>query len=505
NTVEMSWQKPSSRIEGFRIQVVSDAGQDFNLNAYATSTSITNLTPDVDYSVSISSYYDSEESLPIFGQLTSKYKMVMWKKCSVSAIADLVFLVDGSWSVGRENFKHIRSFIGSLAGAFDIGEDKTRVAVVQYSTDTRTEFPLTRYTRRGDLLQAINSLPYKGGNTMTGDALDYLIKNIFTEAAGSRKGFPKVAMIITDGKSQDPVEEYARRLRNIGVEIFVLGIKGADEDELREIASTPHAKHVYNVPNFDLIQEVQKSIITEVCSGVDDQLSSLVSGEEITEIASKSMRVTWDASLGEVTGYKLTLIPMVPGMKRQELYMGATQTSINVRDLSPETEYEISLFALKGLTPSEPLTDLAKTQPVKVLTDLLPPSNLQFSEITSRSFRATWAAPAASVLSYLVRYREAEDVTGDYISQAVPGHTTTTVLFYLTPVTTYEVNVYAEYEKGDSFALTGRPRFSPPVSVVLCSTQWCGRNTGSSNTGAGNNHSSPRAIPHHHLQGVCLS
>lgn len=89
-------------------------------------------------------------------------------ECSVSAIADLVFLVDGSWSVGRENFKHIRSFISSLAGAFDIGEDKTRVAVVQYSSDTRTEFPLTRYTRRGDLLQAINSLPYKGGNTMTG-------------------------------------------------------------------------------------------------------------------------------------------------------------------------------------------------------------------------------------------------------------------------------------------------------------------------------------------------
>lgn len=57
-----------------------------------------------------------------------------------------------------------------------------------------------------------------------GDAIDYLLQNIFTEAGGSRKAFPKVAMIITDGKSQDPVEEYARRLRNIGVEIFVLGM-----------------------------------------------------------------------------------------------------------------------------------------------------------------------------------------------------------------------------------------------------------------------------------------
>ncbi|KAF7662981.1 hypothetical protein LDENG_00222290 [Lucifuga dentata] len=673
----MSWTRPSSTIQGYKIQVTSDTDEparEFSLDAYATTTSITDLTPDVDYSVSINSYYGSEESIPIFGQLTIQSSNTSERvrrpqsdaiKCSVSAIADLVFLVDGSWSVGRENFKHIRSFISTLAGAFDIGEDKTRVAVVQYSTDTRTEFPLTRYTKRGELLQAINSLPYKGGNTMTGDAIDYLLKNIFTEAAGSRKSFPKVAMIITDGKSQDPVEEHARRLRNIGVEIFVLGIKGADEDELKEIASKPHNKHVYNVPNFEMIQEVQKQIVTEVCSGVDEQLSSLVSGDEmvepasnlqVMEIASKSMRVTWDPSPGDISGYKLTLTPMLPGMKRQELYMGATQTSINVRDLSPETEYEINLYALKGLAPSEPIMAMEKTQPVKISTEcslgvdvqadvvllvdgsysiglqnfakvraflevlvnsfdigphkvqlslvqysrdphtefalnthhdinavvkavrtfpyrggstntgkamtyvrekifiasrgarqnvprvmvlitdgkssdsfkdaatklrnidveifavgvkdavrseleaianppsdthvyevedfdafqriskeltqsiclrieqellnikkrsLLPPQNLVFSEITSRSFRATWSAAAADVMSYLVRFRKAEDITGDYISLAVPHDSTTAILPHLTPLTLYEVNVFSQYEKGDSFPLTG--------------------------------------------------
>lgn len=80
------------------------------------------------------------------------------------------------------------------------------------------------------------------------------------------------------------------------------------------------------------------------------------------------MRVTWDASLGDITGYKLVLIPMLPGMKRQELYMQSTQTNINVRDLSPETEYEITLYALKGLTPSEPVMAMEKTQPVRVST-----------------------------------------------------------------------------------------------------------------------------------------
>lgn len=78
-----------------------------------------------------------------------------------------------------------------------------------------------------------------------------------------------------------------------------------------------------------------------------------------------------------------------------------------------------------------------------------------FSEITSRSFRATWKAPTTNVLSYLVRFRKAEDITGDYISLALPGDTTTAVLPHLSPLTAYEVNVFAQYEKGDSFPLTG--------------------------------------------------
>lgn len=84
------------------------------------------------------------------------------------AVADLVFLVDGSWSVGRANFRKIREFIYSLVSAFEIGDDKTKVGIVQYSSDTRTEFDLNQYSRKEDLLSAITNLPYKGGNTMTG-------------------------------------------------------------------------------------------------------------------------------------------------------------------------------------------------------------------------------------------------------------------------------------------------------------------------------------------------
>uniref|UniRef100_A0A672GF23 Collagen, type XII, alpha 1b n=1 Tax=Salarias fasciatus TaxID=181472 RepID=A0A672GF23_SALFA len=383
--VQMIWSRPQSTIQGYRIQVTSDTGEltkEFTLPASSTKTSISDLSPDVDYEVTISAYAGSQESLPISGRITSespvkeqKKTFIFTKTCSASAVADVMFLVDGSWSVGRPNFKYVRSFLSAAAGAFQIGEDRTRVGVVQYGDDASTEFRLDQHLTRPALLRAISSLPYKGGNSRTGNALDYLLKTALTEEAGARKGFPKALVIITDGKSEDPVEGYARQLRSKGVEIFVLGVQQADEEEMKQMASTPHRTHVYSVANFDQIRNVQKELITQMCGGVEDQLNSLVSGEEVIEpasnlqvleVASKSMRVTWDPSIGEVSGYKVQMVPMMAGSRRQDLYVGAGQTSVVVRDLSPDTQYEISLYALKGLMPSDPVTVMQKTQPVKV-------------------------------------------------------------------------------------------------------------------------------------------
>uniref|UniRef100_A0A669FBK5 Collagen type XII alpha 1 chain n=1 Tax=Oreochromis niloticus TaxID=8128 RepID=A0A669FBK5_ORENI len=381
NSVEMMWRRPRSRIQGYRIEVTSDTEEptkEFTLPASATKTSISDLTPDVDYVVMITAYSGSEQSLPISGQITREspeYFCSLITRCSASIIGDVVFLVDGSWSVGRPNFKYIRSFISAAAGAFHIGEEKTRVGVVQYSDDARTEFNLNEHHTRPALLRAIGSMPYKGGNTNTGDALDYVLRNAFSEAAGARNGLPKVLVIITDGKSEDPVASYAKQLRSTGVEIFVLGIQQADEEEMRLMASTPYSSHIHSVATFDMIKNVQKQLITRMCAGVEDQLNVFVSGDEfvepasnlqVLEVISKSMRLTWDPSIGDVSGYKIQLIPMMTGSMRQELYVGAGQTSVVVRGLSADTEYQIVLFALKGLTPSEPITAMQKTLPVRV-------------------------------------------------------------------------------------------------------------------------------------------
>lgn len=91
---------------------------------------------------------------------------------------------------------------------------------------------------------------------------------------------------------------------------------------------------------------------------------------------------------------------------------------------------------------------------VLFLLGLIAPRSLTFSEVTSRSFRASWVTDAVDVQSYLVQYRPDADIEAGYISVSVPGDTTTAVLQHLTPVTKYEVRVYAQYQKGESFPIS---------------------------------------------------
>lgn len=192
--------------------------------------------------------------------------------CTQEAVADIVFLVDGSWSIGTENFEQIRRFLYTLVNSFDVGPDHVRIGLVQYSTTPRTEFLLNTHQNKEDILQYIDKLPYMGGGTHTGQGLDFMLNEHFVEKAGSRAGqnVPQIAVVITDGKSQDNVESHAQNLKRRGIVVYAIGIKDADEAELKEIANAPHTQHVYSVSNFAALQGISQSIVQTLCTTVEE-------------------------------------------------------------------------------------------------------------------------------------------------------------------------------------------------------------------------------------------
>ncbi|XP_062395792.1 collagen alpha-6(VI) chain-like [Sardina pilchardus] len=204
-------------------------------------------------------------------------------ECTREAVADIVFLVDGSWSIGSENFQRIRAFLHTLVASFDVAPDHVRIGLAQYSNTPRTEFNLNTYQNKQEILEYIDKLPYQGGGTMTGKGLDFILKEHFVESAGSRarESVPQIAVVITDGQSQDNVEAHAKDLRNQGITLYAIGIKDADEEQLKEIANEPHEQHVYSVSDFSALQGISLNIVQVLCTTVEEakRQTSQVSAE----------------------------------------------------------------------------------------------------------------------------------------------------------------------------------------------------------------------------------
>ncbi|XP_049337395.1 collagen alpha-4(VI) chain isoform X2 [Astyanax mexicanus] len=217
--------------------------------------------------------------------------------CTQEAMADIVFLVDGSASIGLTNFQQIREFLSSLVTHFDIAPNKVRIGLVQYSDTPRTEFSLNTYEDKQEILDFIKVLPYKTGGTNTGEGLKFLLQHHFVEAAGSRakKGVPQIAVVITDGNSQDEVEPYAEELREKGIKIYAIGIKDADEKLLKEIATQPYDQHLFSVSDFEALQGIMLNVTQEICTTVERE-GEINSVPECNEFAAADIVLLVDSS-----------------------------------------------------------------------------------------------------------------------------------------------------------------------------------------------------------------
>ncbi|XP_074514580.1 collagen alpha-3(VI) chain isoform X5 [Sebastes fasciatus] len=191
--------------------------------------------------------------------------------CAHGLEADIYFLVDSSWSMGEENFEHVRQFLYSLIQSLhQVGGDRFKFALVQYNNKPRTEFQLNSYPTTQGGLSHIKAMPYRGGGTRTGLGLDFLIRTHLTTASGSRavEGAAQVVVVLTDGRSQDDVAEPAQVLWLAGVEVFAVGVQDAVDSELREMASKPHDTHVFSVDSFLTLRDIIQDLVVGLCDAV---------------------------------------------------------------------------------------------------------------------------------------------------------------------------------------------------------------------------------------------
>ncbi|XP_068581291.1 collagen alpha-3(VI) chain-like isoform X2 [Cebidichthys violaceus] len=190
---------------------------------------------------------------------------------------DVVFLIDGTTAV-RSEFPSIREMIRRVVEKLDVGLDKVRISVVQYSDAPKLEFLLNEFSTKDEVRQAVTKLRSKGGDRLnTGRALEWVYRNIYQRSAGSRieDGVPQFLILVTGGKSTDDVSAAAEQLKRNQVAPLAIGSRNADPDELRQISLKPEL--VYTVDNFSQLPRVESQLIDSVRTiSTDDIISSYV-------------------------------------------------------------------------------------------------------------------------------------------------------------------------------------------------------------------------------------
>uniref|UniRef100_A0A3Q3S3S7 Matrilin 4 n=1 Tax=Mastacembelus armatus TaxID=205130 RepID=A0A3Q3S3S7_9TELE len=193
------------------------------------------------------------------------FLLLLPSKCK-SGPVDLVFLIDSSRSVRPHEFETMRKFMIDILNTLDIGPNATRVGVVQYSSQVRSEFSLKTHSTLDTMVKSINQIIPLAQGTMTGLAIRYVMNVAFSAEEGDRPKIPNVAVIVTDGRPQDRVAEVAAEAREKGIEIYAVGVARADMTSLRAMASLPFEDHVFLVESFDLIHQFGLQFQDKLCA-----------------------------------------------------------------------------------------------------------------------------------------------------------------------------------------------------------------------------------------------
>ncbi|XP_056204612.1 collagen alpha-3(VI) chain isoform X9 [Falco biarmicus] len=268
------------------------------------------------------------------------------------AVADIIFLVDSSWSIGKEHFQLVREFLYDVVKALDVGGNDFRFALVQFSGNPHTEFQLNTYPSTRDVLSHIANMPYMGGGTKTGKGLEYLIENHLTKAAGSRasEGVPQVIIVLTDGRSQDDVALPSSVLKSAHVNMFAVGVQDAVEGELKEIASEPFDMHLFNLENFTALHGIVGDLVASVRSSMTPEKAGakgLVKDITAQESADLIFLIDGSNNIGSVNfpAIRDFLVNLI-----ESLRVGAQQIHIGVVQYSdePRTEFALNSYSTKA-------------------------------------------------------------------------------------------------------------------------------------------------------------
>lgn len=180
--------------------------------------------------------------------------------------ADIMILLDGSDSIQDRDWYKMKEFVQLLIDNFDIARDAIHLGMVVYSSRIGDHIGLNSFKDKNMLKLLAGALNHPKDSTNTAKGIEYVREKFRSDG---RPGVPKIAIVITDGSSDNPrnTKLQANAAKNEGIKVLAVGVGGhMFKDELRSIASNP--SKVFTSPTFGTLITLVSEIRNMVCQGL---------------------------------------------------------------------------------------------------------------------------------------------------------------------------------------------------------------------------------------------
>nr|XP_060637399.1 fibronectin isoform X3 [Anolis sagrei ordinatus] len=423
-SILVSWSRPEAPITGYRIVYtpsVEGSSTELNLPDSATSVTLSDLMPGVQYNISIFAVEENQESSPIFIQQTTtgvprEGKIPSPKDLQFVEVSDVKITI--MWNPPDSAVTGYRVEVIPINRP---GEHGQKLPITRYSFYEVTELlPGTTYLFKVYALgQGTESEPLTGEQTTRLDGPTNLRIVNETDTTVLVTWRPPRAQITRYQLSVGPTTGGQPRQHNVG--------PSATKYLLRNLLPGTE----YTVTLVAVKGSLQSNPETTIFTTLQPRGSVPHYSTEVTET---SIVVTWTPA--PRIGFKLGVRPSQGGEAPREVI--SESGSIVVSGLTPGVEYIYSITVLTD--GQERDAPIVKT----VVTPLSPPTNLHLdSNPDTGILTVSWErSTSPDITGYRITTVPTNGQQGYTLEEAVGAGQTTCIFEHLSPGVEYNVSVY---------------------------------------------------------------
>ena len=209
-----------------------------------------------------------ESSFYCFNQIKSFLVEQLSRRCKTKV--DLGIVIDGSESIGANNFEAFKTFVETLVSNFGVSDSSTRVSLIVFGSDSKLIFPLGQLVAYSQFQRMMSNLRYPGGSSRL-DLAMIQASTMFDSGNGGRQGTPKILIVASDGIQSlstglADIKLSADKLRNNGVLIYTVSAgQRFDYARLREIAGDRSRTYIASRYDALIADSFLQSIASSAC------------------------------------------------------------------------------------------------------------------------------------------------------------------------------------------------------------------------------------------------